>query len=441
MAKLTVTDLTTVKEMDNAIKIYTTAKDKAKNSSDAAKLQQKIDNCTQSKNKLIGICKYDIKKGNLQITDDNRKEVLRLTRNNYAELSLKAWNTLLYNQDKDEHVNGEIKKDGDLGQIFINFMEGNTGITLMTGVKALIATAAGSLLFKANVFSLIPKAIELAMGVNPVFGACVVALGVAGAALAIKKVFGKEIGKLWGNLKTNHSVKKGVNASKYEFEAQEEIDSELTDNNLHAAECEEEATKLSVTFFKSEAAEKKAVNDFKKKYAGKVSPEFIERALVNAGLQPKALGAVEAYQDLMNENSFHGEKKYTKKTTDAYGTHAKGSTLAADDAHKGFTDFKAEYDKFIKNLDGEKLSPAERRATLKSLHTFASDATKFGSDTSKAEKVQAICNGMVEIASAYLVAIKGNGGAALDPATKKAALQAAGLENVDGLDLDALANK
>ena len=135
------------------------------------------------------------------------------------------------------------------------------------------------------------------------------------------------------------------------------------------------------------------------------------------------------------DTDFQSEKKYKS------GAKKGNVKVPGDAAHKGFTEFKAKYDAFIKNLDDEKLSPAERIKSLKEMHKYASNATNFGSDTTKQEKVQAICNGMVEIAKAYTNAVKGKDGASLSADEKKAALKAAGLENVGDLDLEALANK
>ena len=185
MAILDISNSTTVGNFNDTIHALEEAKKKTTKAAEQARFDELINKYTTSKNKLINICKNDIIKGNMMSDAATRVEVGKLTRDNFKALSLQAWNNLL--DAEHQHKENELK-DKDPGQAMIDFLDGKSGINLMTGVKATLTTAAIAALSSLNIagfagamglstaglpasvsiISIIPEAIGALFALNPV---------------------------------------------------------------------------------------------------------------------------------------------------------------------------------------------------------------------------------------------------------------------------------
>lgn len=243
MAILDVNQSTTVGNFEDTIKSLNEAKLNAKSAAEKDALDKFITKYTQSKDKLITICKNDIAKGIFLGADANVKvEVGKVTRENFRALSLERWNKIVATQGL-SHEEKEIKS-GDKGQGAIDFLEGKSGINLMTGVKAALTTAAIGALSSLNIgafaglwglslpasvpasislFSFVPEIISGLATLNPVLGLAAGALVGIGAVAVIKKIFGPEIKKIWTNVKVAHKVRKLAETSQDKISSEQDI--------------------------------------------------------------------------------------------------------------------------------------------------------------------------------------------------------------------------
>ena len=434
MAILTITGETTVGQFNNAIKALEEAKNANKNTEFQERLQHFIDKYTTSKNKLITICKNDIVKGNLLVDPETRIEVKKVISDNYKNLSLHTWNKVIAKHNERTHDKA-VKKHGnklDLGgsikevegQPVIDFLEGKSGINLMTGVKASLAAAAVSSLCSLNIgafaglwglslpanvpaslslFSFVPEIITGLATLNPVLGVAAGALLGIGAIALVKKIFGPEIKKMWSNFKVNNAVKKATKKAENSLES--------TGSDDFAKSALEEITELEKVkpstgdrshyslLFEQKVKEiahgdgidmDKKIADLKTEYAGKVSD--MEEILKKLGVSEKQPDLGDIASDLVKIGKFKEKGDKNSKS------------------RKDFNHFRAEYNKLVIAIADKSLSESEQSKIIRDLRKFANDDSNFvdkaggqGNSTTDVEarrkKVQSLCQGMVDILS------------------------------------------
>lgn len=427
MALPEITRSTTAGKLKEVVDALEEAKSKTTNSVEKERFDQLIKKYSTAREKLVTICKNDIIKHNIFGDNASKLEVARLTRDNFKALSLEAWNNLIV-AEENKHNSKELESK-DFGQAAIDVLEGKTGITLMTGVKATLATAAvaalsslnisafaGALGFSAStvaalptsfsVISIIPKVLTTLSALNPVIGVAAGVLMGIGAIKLTKKIFGPEIKKLWAKTKAEHKVREAFKSTKleneskadissymdgktpedYETHMQDTIDHEDKRNNgTYANDFKTEAFKLATGTGKDL---EKEVTKLRNKFKTKLTPAEIDQLLRECGIAPDQPDLGEIATDLKGDATF-------KKP-------AKGSTPSQ--SRKDFDQFKKDYKKIITTLSDPSVDATAKAKSIRDLRNFAGDASKFvdgssAADIARQKKIQEICTGMVEIAS------------------------------------------
>lgn len=449
----------TMGELRKTIKNLKDAQSKTKpNSGEYSVIQRYIDKNLSRERKAINICKNDIIKYNLlgdgSALDPSAKlKVLNLTKNNFENLSIAKWNALIkteFSTVRDprgssiqEHEANEITPD-HYGDKMIDFLEGKSGLTLTTGVKAAVTTAAVASLCSLNIanfasflglstaglpkslslISVVGKAVGGAFALNPVLGVASAALLTVGTGMLAKKIFGPEIKKIWGNFKAQKKIDKIVGQN--EIDISTELDGLSDDDfikkqetienfNLELAELETsdatltdiesfidkfEKTKLKPRkeiisnaktviekAFKAEASafifnyDEKKYNKVKKNYSSYLSPTEIAKLEAEMQLQTKT--------DLKSHITEFNKVQ---------------SGLGAD-TRKSFDDFKNKLNGIISSFDS-----ADNQTILnniKKLSAYA-DGTKIRGTAYK-DKVVELCKDMEELLQELYVRVKVNG--------------------------------
>ena len=430
MALPEITRSTTVGTLNDVIKALKDAQGKTTKPEEKERFNQLITKYSTSRDKLITICKNDIIKHNIFGDNATKLQVARLTRDNFKALSLNEWNALVANI----HSESELKA-GDPGQKAIDFLEGKTGINLMTGVKATLATAAvaaltslnisafaGALGFSAttvaalptsfSVISIVPKIIATLSALNPVIGVAAGVLMGIGALKITKKIFGPEIKKMWANVKTRHAVNEAFKNTKLENDSKEDLRAYMDGKTPEDYEkqmqgvIDNEDKKANGTYeneFKDEALKlatgtgkdlDKEIDTLRKKFKNKLTPAEIDQYLRDTGLAPKQPDLGEIATDLKDDATFKKPKK----------DPSTGTTPAPSQSRKDFEQFKKDYKKLISDMGNPSIDATAKAKAIRDLRNYANDASKFvdgtdPADVARQKKVQAICNGMVEILS------------------------------------------
>ena len=213
MALPEITKSTTVGTLRDVAKALTDAKEKTSVPAEKSRLDELINKYTTSANKLITVCKNEIISKNIHGNIDSQIEIARLTRDNFKNLSLDALNNILVDTAK-QHETSEIiyeENKRDPGQGMIDFLEGKSGITLMTGIKATLTTAAVAALSSLNIaefagamglsttglptsfsiISIVPKILSTLAALNPVIGVAAGAL-LYGAKAIVQNSFDRK---------------------------------------------------------------------------------------------------------------------------------------------------------------------------------------------------------------------------------------------------------
>lgn len=469
MAILDITNSTTVGNFNDTIQALEEAKKKTTKPAEQARFDELINKYTTSKNKLIKICKNDIIKGNMMSDAATRVEVGKLTRDNFKALSLQAWNKVL--DAEHQHKENEFK-DKDPGQAVIDFLDGKSGINLMTGVKATLTTAAIAALSSLNiagfaeamglsiaglpesvsVISIIPKAIGSLFALNPVIGVAAGALLGLGVIKLTKKIFGPEIKKLWANIKVRHAVNKQTEASQDKEFSEKDITEVLggkssEDYQKDAEDEIERTTKKNDGTYEREFSDKAfalatgdgvdietKVNELKNEYKDKLDSDAIDRLLTSAGIAIKQPDLGDVATDLATDPKF-------RTRTGGRGTVPKSRT--------DFNDFKAAYQDLVVMIGKTSVANTEKAKAIRDLRTFANNPNKFldksGStrgtsrstpkDIERQEKIKKLCNGMVDIISELYAEVAKDVSKAATADTLKDAL-----ESARGLTADQIKN-
>ena len=430
MALPEITSSTTVGTLNDVVKALKDAQSKTTKPEERERFNQLITKYSASRDKLITICKNDIIKHNIFGDSASKLQVARLTRDNFKALSLTEWNNLLAKKHSEKEL-----KVGDPGQKAIDFLEGKSGINLMTGIKATLATAAvaaltslnisafaGALGFSAttvaalptsfSVISIVPKILATLSALNPVIGVAAGVLMGVGVIKLTKKIFGPEIKKMWANVKTRHAVNEAFKNQKLENESKEDLRPFMDGKSPEDYEkqmqgiVDHEDKKANGTFaneFKDEALKlatgtgkdlDKAVDALREKYKKKLTPAEIDQCLRDAGLAVKQPDLGEIATDLKGDATF---KKPTKDPST-------GTTPPASQSRKDFEQFKKDYKKLVADIGNPTIDATVKAKAIRDLRNYANDSSKFsdgttGADTDRQKKLQTICNGMVEILS------------------------------------------
>lgn len=258
----TVTSLTTVKQIDEAIAIW----NKVGGGLNSA--QTHIKRLQESKQKLIGILQ---KEYNATLTRHDsaytygaqgaaayKSSLVDLMKNNYAKLSLDAYNNLQDQLNNPKKVNGEeIDPTKDGFENVIEFLEGKKGINLTSIVKTSITTAAVALMSQAGGFSLLSTVATALWTFNPVIAVCAGVVGAIAIGKLIGKVFGPELKNLTNTYRMNKAYEKvQTNNSISSFDANKIVEDHEKQQQEDQKKQQEAAEK------RKEAAEKrKAIND------------------------------------------------------------------------------------------------------------------------------------------------------------------------------------
>lgn len=435
MALPEITRSTTVGTLNDVIKALKDAQGKTTKPEERERFNQLITKYSTSRDKLITICKNDIIKHNIFGDNATKLQVARLTRDNFKALSLNEWNALVTNI----HSESELKV-GDPGQKAIDFLEGKSGINLMTGVKATLATAAVAAFcsFKSaglvNLFNkigldslvttlgsgesavslvqIIPNVISGLFAINPVIGVAAGVLMGIGVLKLTKKIFGPEIKKMWANVKTRHAVNEAFKNTKLENDSKEDLRSYMDgktpedyekqmqniidhedkkSNGTYENEFKDEALKLATGTGKDLDKE---IDTLRKKFKNKLTPAEIDQYLRDTGLAPKQPDLGEIATDLKDDATFKKPKK----------DPSTGTTPPASKSRSDFEQFKKDYKKLVSNMGDPTIDATAKAKAIRDLRNYANDASKFVDGTDPADldrqkKVQTICNGMVEILS------------------------------------------
>lgn len=279
MAILDINKSTTVGNFDSAIKSLEEAKNKSTSKEESQKFDQLIQKYEQSRHKLISICKNDIIKHNMTVDQEAKKQVEAVMRDNFKALSMEKWNAIIndFNGVEKNHDNQigthnehEMKAAG--GDGFINFLEGKSGINLMTGVKAALSTAAVGALFSLDIgafaglwglslpagapatlsiIQFVPEIITGLATLNPVLGIAGAALLGIGAVALVKKIFGPEIKKMWTNFKVARKVNKATKAASDKLESDQDLTAALKEQKKLYDEQAEEQKKYRKPVYKA----------------------------------------------------------------------------------------------------------------------------------------------------------------------------------------------
>ncbi len=408
MKFIDITQSTTVGNFNDTIKALEEAKKKDIGTAEKNKIQQFINKYTQSRDKLIGVCKNDIIKGNMKTDYNSKKEIGNLIRDNFKKLSLAEWNKYIETTKDGVSQHKEKELNVNDGQGTIDFLEGKSGINLMTGVKGALSLGVVSSLFwfkspavvgffesvgflkplvatvgkdsAISIASIIPKIVTGLWAVNPVLAVAGVALMGVGLAMLVKKVFGPEIKKMWTNHKVKHAVRNVSNASKDELLAKADISEYLDDLNPDAY-----ADKT-----KEEASKNIQIND------GSTARNFLKESLSLSSVPPEKRGA--EIKNLMTKYAASGlsDEKMVEILQNA-GLYVEdpeinhlitdiGSIKAGTTASKGFEKFRDAYSAVIKTLGDNKKTPQERLRAVEELKELATKREKFLDKSEKSSK-------------------------------------------------------
>lgn len=466
MAFLNITNSTTVGNFNDTIKALEEAKKKALSSAERERLQQFITKYTTTKEKLISICKKDIKEHQMYIDPKVKAEADKLTRDGFHALSIESWTKVvqLHNDSNiagpDRKANAPTMKDiafDNHGEGWLNFLEGKSGLTLMTSVKASLTTMALAGLHTIGAFNLIPTLITTLFTLNPVLGAAAAVLAVTGTAMLVKKIFGPEL-TVWKNkIKTNILGNKSIDTymSKSDHidldaeareqekirnkEAGEREEGEQRDNGTFDKEFEDKIKSLVGKNNPSLAAD---VDKLKKEYANKVKDaRIIDKVVEEVFGNDLVARATDLATSTKRDNSAEVEKlrnlyagvltpeRIDQILTEAnlvienpnLRTTADEVIAGGEDNKKGYDastastayrEFKAAYDAIIVKLTSNTYNLAEINNDIHALEdyakpaTFLKDATASGygvpsswklTDPKKAAKIAKLCGGMIGI--------------------------------------------
>lgn len=449
----------TMNELRKTIQSLKDAQSKTRtNSSEYSVFQRYIDKNLSRERKAINICKNDIIKYNLlgdgsPLNPSAKLEVLRLTKNNFENLSVVKWNTLIrttLSSAKDsngnfiqEHESNEITPDNH-GDRMVDFLEGKSGITLTTGVKAAVTTAAVASLCSLNIanfasflglstvglpkslslISVVGKAVGGAFALNPVLGIAAGALLATGTLKLAKKIFGPEIKKMWGNFKAQRKIDKIVEQNEVditpELDGLDENDfiqkqEKLENYNLELAELEtNDATLPEIKAF---------IDKFEKT---KLKPKREIIANVKPAIE-KAF-KIEASAFIFN----YDETKYNivKKNYASYLSPTEISKIEAEiqlqtktdlkshiDDYKNVkssldTETKTDFNKFKKELNNiiANFNSADAQTVLNNIKKLSAytDGSKLRG-TKDIDKVKTLCGDMEKLLQELYLRVKVNG--------------------------------